>query len=68
MLADLSSGFCRDLFNQIVSPGEGIKKGMAAAEDVARKTLDAGEMRDIRKLNSMDWDGWALSAPDRRDP
>jgi hypothetical protein len=66
--SDLSGGFCRDLFNQIVASGEGVKKAMAAAEDVARKTLDPGEMRDIRKLNSMDWDGWELPAPDRLDP
>jgi hypothetical protein len=66
--ADLSNGFCRDLFNQIVASGEGIKKGMAAAEDVARKTLDAGEIRDIRTLKSMDWDGWALPAPDQLEP
>ena len=63
--ADLSSGFCRDLFNQIISSGEGIKKAMGAAEDVARKTLDAEEVRDIRRLNSMDWGGWALPAPEK---
>jgi hypothetical protein len=66
--ADLSSGFCRDLFNQIVSSGEGVKKAMGAADDVARKTLEAGEMRDIRKLNSMDWEGWTLPAPDKLAP
>jgi hypothetical protein len=66
--ADLSGGFCRDMFNQIVSAGEGIKKGMSAAEDVARKTLDVGEIHDIRKLNSMDWDGWGLAAPEKRTP
>jgi hypothetical protein len=63
--ADLSSGFCRDLFNQMVSSGEGIKKAMAAAHDVARRTLDAGEMREILRLNSMEWDGWTLPAPDK---
>lgn len=61
--SDLSSGFCRDLFNQIVSAGEGVKKGMAAAEEVARKTLDVSELRDIRTLHSMDWEGWTLPAP-----
>jgi hypothetical protein len=66
--ADLSSGFCRDLFNQLVTSGEGIKKAMAAAEDVARKTMDAGEVREIRRLNSMDWDGWELPAPDKLQP
>jgi hypothetical protein len=66
--ADLSGGFCRDLFNQIVTAGEGIKKGMASAEDVARKTMDAGEVRDIRRLHSMEWDGWELPAPDKLQP
>jgi hypothetical protein len=66
--ADLSGGFCRDLFNQIVTSGEGIKKAMASAEDVARKTMDAGEVRDIRRLNSMDWDGWEIPAPDKLEP
>jgi antitoxin (DNA-binding transcriptional repressor) of toxin-antitoxin stability system len=66
--SDLSGGFCRDLFNQIVASGEGVKKAMAAAEDVAHKTLEPGEMRDIRRLNSMDWDGWELTAPDRLAP
>lgn len=66
--ADLSSGFCRDLFNQIVGSGEGIKKAMASAEEVARKTLGVEELRDIRRLNSMDWDGWALPAPDKLEP
>ena len=63
--ADLSSGFCRDLFNQIVTSGEGIKTAMAAAEDVARKSLAAGDIREICKLNSMDWEGWELPAPDK---
>ncbi len=66
--ADYSSGFCRDLFNQIISSGEGIKKAMAAAEDVALKTLSVGEIRDIRTLHAMNWDGWALPAPPKREP
>jgi hypothetical protein len=66
--ADLSGGFCRDLFNQIVTAGEGIKRAMASAEDVARKSMDAGEVRDIRTLNSMEWDGWELPAPDKLEP
>ena len=66
--ADYSSGFCRDLFNQIVSSGEGIKKAMAAAEDVAAKTLSVGEIRDIRTLHAMNWDGWTLPAPPKREP
>jgi hypothetical protein len=63
--ADLSSGFCRDLFNQIVTSGEGIKKAMAAAEDVARQSLAAGDIREICKLHSMDWEGWDLPAPEK---
>ena len=27
-----------------------------------------GEVRDMRRLNSMDWDGWALPAPDKLEP
>lgn len=61
--SDLSGGFCRDLFNQIVSLGEPIKAGMTAAEDVARRSLDPGEMREIRRRYSMDWGGWALPRP-----
>jgi hypothetical protein len=63
--ADLSSGFCRDLFNQIVSSGESVKSGMAAAEEVAGKSLIPGEIRDVRRLHGMDWDGWALRAPEK---
>jgi hypothetical protein len=63
--ADLSGGFCRDLFNQVVDAGEPIKAGMAAAEDVARHTLDPGEIREIRLRHRMAWDGWALAAPKR---
>ena len=58
----------RDLFNQIVASGEVIKNGMAAAEAVVRSTLTAGEIRDIRKLSLMDWDGWTLPAPPKREP
>ena len=61
--ADLSSGSCRDLFNQIVTSGEGVKKAMAAAEDVARRGLVAGEVREIRRLYAMDWEGWELPPP-----
>lgn len=61
--SDLSGGFCRDLFNQIVNLGEPIKKGMTAAEDVARRSLGPGEIRDIRRRHAMDWGGWALPRP-----
>jgi hypothetical protein len=66
--ADYSSGQCREMFNQMVQSGEAIKQGMAAAEEVALKSLTAGEMRDIRKMNLMDWDGWALPPPQKREP
>jgi hypothetical protein len=66
--ADLSSGFCRDLFNQLITSGEAIKKEMASAEEIARKSMEAGEVRDIRRLNSMDWDGWELPAPEKLQP
>jgi hypothetical protein len=66
--ADYTSGQCRDLFNQIVASGEVIKKGMASAEEAAVKSLTPGEMREIRKMNLMDWDGWALPPPQKREP
>ena len=66
--ADYSSGNCRDLFNQMVASGERIKHGMAAAEEGVRNTLTPGDIRDIRTLNRMDWDGWSLKPPARRDP
>jgi hypothetical protein len=66
--ADYSNGQCRDLFNQIISSGEGIKRAMAAAEEVANKSLSPGEIRDIRKMSQMDWDGWMLPPPQKREP
>jgi hypothetical protein len=63
--ADLSGGFCRDLFNQIIDLGEPVKAGMAAAEEVARRSLSPGEIREVRRQYRMDWDGWALTAPKR---
>lgn len=66
--ADYSTGFCRDLFNQIVASGEGVKKAMASAESAVQGTLEPGEIRDIRRLHNMNWDGWTLPAPSRREP
>ena len=66
--ADYSTGQCRDLFNQIVAAGELIKQGMAAAEDEARKGLTAVDIRDIRRAYVMDWEGWRLPPPSRREP
>lgn len=68
VLADFSGGQCRDLHNQIVNAGEGIKKAMAAAESGIEETLTPGQVRDIRKMHSMNWDGWLLPAPQRREP
>lgn len=63
--ADLSSGFCRDLYNQIIGQGEAVKTQMAAAEDVARRSLVPGSIREIRRRYALDWEGWGLSAPER---
>ncbi len=66
--ADLSSGSCRDLQNQIVARGEGIKAAMAAAEEKAREAaLLPGTIREVRRRHTMDWDGWELPAPERVD-
>jgi hypothetical protein len=64
--ADLSNGFCRDLYNQVVGLGESVKRGMASAEDAARRSLSPGDIRDVRLRYSMDWDGWSLPAPERQ--
>jgi hypothetical protein len=64
--ADLSNGTCRDLYNQIVGLGETVKRGMTGAEDAARRSLSPGDIRDVRLRYSMDWDGWALPAPERQ--
>jgi hypothetical protein len=64
--ADLSNGTCRDLYNQIIGVGETVMRGMAGAEDAARRSLSPGDMRDVRLRYSMDWDGWALPAPERQ--
>jgi hypothetical protein len=65
--ADLSSGFCRDLFDQIVSAGSDVTKGMADAEDGVRNFLLPGAIRDIRRRYSMDWEGWSRPAPAELD-
>jgi hypothetical protein len=64
--ADLSSGYCRDLYNQIVGAGEAVMRGMARAEDAARRSLQPGDIRDARQRYSMDWDGWNRPAPERQ--
>lgn len=72
--ADLSGGLYQDLFDRIVAGGESVKQGMAAAETGARRSLDKGKIRAIRRRYFMDWDGWKLPPPDypglgrREDP
>jgi hypothetical protein len=66
--ADFSNGFCRDLYNQILGVGEVVKRGMSGAEDVARKALEPGDIREIRERYAMNWDGWDRSAPARQTP
>jgi len=68
VFADYSGGECRDLFNQIVSAGEVIKKSMAEVEIGIEKRLIPGEIRDIRRSHSMNWDGFLLPPPQRREP
>ena len=66
--ADMSSGVCRDLFNQVIDQGEPVKSEMTAAEDVARRILSPGDIRDIRRQYRMDWDGWSLARPKPLEP
>jgi hypothetical protein len=65
---DLSSGFCRDLFNQIVGLGDTVSKAMAGAEDGVRETLLPGAIREIRLRHSMDFSGWGSPPPERQKP
>jgi hypothetical protein len=61
---DLSSGYCRQLQNQIVSRGQSVNAGMAAAEDAARTAaLLPGDVRQVRQQYAMDWSGWGRPAP-----
>ena len=64
---DLSSGQCRDLYNQILGLGQAVNVGMADAEDSARRVLAPGQMREIERRHSLEWGGWGRSAPDLRD-
>ena len=67
--SDLSTGFCRDLFNQVVARGESVKAGMSAAEESAREaSLLPGNIRDVRRRYAMDWDGWDRTPPARQTP
>jgi hypothetical protein len=63
---DTSTGACRDLVNQVISAGETVNAGMAAADESARKAgASAGELRAIRQRYAMDWEGWGRPAPER---
>jgi hypothetical protein len=63
---DLSSGSCRDLYNQILTAGETVNAGMAGAGESAKKGgLVDGDLRGIRQRYSMDWEGWGRTPPER---
>jgi hypothetical protein len=64
---DLSSGNCRDLYNQIVSLGQAVNEGMADAEDAAKRMLSPGRIREIERRYSLEWGGWGRGAPELRD-
>lgn len=69
MTADLSGGFCRDLFNQIAGRGGDVVRNMASAEEAALQSgLLPGTVRDIRRAHSLDWEGWTQPAPERLNP
>lgn len=61
---EMTSGSCRNLFNQVVGQGETVKAGMAGAEEAARKAaLEPGDLREVLRRYSMEWGGWSLPAP-----
>jgi hypothetical protein len=61
---DLSSGYCRDLYNEIVGRGENIKRAMTRAEDNAlRAGLYPGDVREARRRHALEWEGWRQPAP-----
>lgn len=66
--SDLSTGFCRDLYNQVIARGESVKSAMSAAEESARTDLLPGNIRDVRRRYAMDWDGWDRTPPQRLTP
>jgi len=62
---DVSSGACRDLFNQVVGRGEAVKGGMVRAEEAARAAnLVPGDLRATRRRHAMEWSGWGGPAPE----
>ena len=64
---DLSSGNCRDMYNQIVSLGQAVNEAMADAEDAAGRVLSPGRIREIERRHSLEWGGWGRGAPELRD-
>jgi hypothetical protein len=67
--ADLTEPACRDLFNKVVTLGQGVLRGMAAAEDAARTNgISPGDVRKILRSSSMDWGGWDRPAPTQLKP
>jgi hypothetical protein len=63
---DLSSGTCRDLYDQVISAGEAVNTGMAEAEDQARRAdLLPGAVRQTQQAFRMDWLGWGSAPPAR---
>ena len=75
---DLSSGNCRDMYNQIVSLGQAVNEAMADAEDTAGRVLSPGRIREIERRHSLEWGGWdwahrscgttASRAPEEKEP
>jgi hypothetical protein len=62
--ADISTTPCIDLFNRVVSLGQPVLTGMAMAEEEARMSdVLPGDVRKMRRRQSMDWDGWDKPAP-----
>lgn len=41
-------------------------RGMAQAEDAARRSLPPGTIRAVRLRYAMDWDEWGRPAPERQ--
>jgi hypothetical protein len=65
---DLSSGSCRSLYNQILTAGETVNSGMAAAQESAKKAgLVMGDLREVRQRYAMGWEGWGRTPPERQE-
>ena len=64
---DLSSGNCRDMYNQVVGLGQAISQSMADAEEQAGRVLSPGQIREIERRHSLEWGGWGRGAPELRD-